>query len=341
MDDMQIVVYGATGHTGRFVTGELIRRGLEPVLSGRDPSRLADLPHPGPERRPAAAGDPAALRKALHGAAAVINCAGPFADTALPVATAAVRAGIPYLDVTAEQSVVALLRRELDADARAAGVPVVPAAAFFGGLADLLATAALTGPGTGTAGVDEITVAIALDRWWPTPGTRATGARNGARRLEITGGGETPLPEPPPTRTWTFPEPFGAQEVVALPFAETLTMSAHLEADTIRSWMAQAPLRDLRDPATPAPTGRTGQRFVMEVVIGSGGGARRATASGTDIYAVSAPIAVELATRLVGGAASGVVSPGAVADARSVLRALSPDPITIQELSTGLSTAWV
>jgi short subunit dehydrogenase-like uncharacterized protein len=74
----------------------------------------------------------------LAGVAAVVNCAGPFLDTALPVVEAALRAEIPYLDVAAEQAAVQAIRAR-DADARRAGVTVLPAAAFYGGLADLLA----------------------------------------------------------------------------------------------------------------------------------------------------------------------------------------------------------
>ena len=49
----RVLVYGATGHTGRFVVDELLRRGLEPVLAGRDAERLAAGParHAGLEDR--------------------------------------------------------------------------------------------------------------------------------------------------------------------------------------------------------------------------------------------------------------------------------------------------
>ena len=47
------------------------------------------------------------LDHALDGSAAVINCAGPFRWTAAPVIEAALRAGIPYLDVAAEIEAVA------------------------------------------------------------------------------------------------------------------------------------------------------------------------------------------------------------------------------------------
>src|SRR5438034_8614262 len=90
-----IVVFGASGHTGRFVVAELRRRGWMPILSGRDPAKLNALGalH-GLPVRPASIDDPASLDRALAGAAAVINCAGPFLDTATPVIEAALRARI-------------------------------------------------------------------------------------------------------------------------------------------------------------------------------------------------------------------------------------------------------
>ena len=41
MDDrMTVAVYGATGHTGRFVVAELARRGVRAIRIGRDAARL-------------------------------------------------------------------------------------------------------------------------------------------------------------------------------------------------------------------------------------------------------------------------------------------------------------
>jgi short subunit dehydrogenase-like uncharacterized protein len=330
----RVVVYGAYGHTGRFVTAELVRRGLVPVLSGRDAGKLSALgaQYPHLEQRPATVDDADALRAALDGASAVINTAGPFLDTAGPIAAAAVRAGIHYLDVSAEQPAAAALHRDLDEGARAAGVAVVPAMAFYGGLADLLATAALDGATV----ADEITVAIALDRWWPTEGTRITGRRNTATRLVVTDGRLAPLEDPAPTGEWTFPEPFGHQDVVGLPFSEVITIASHLEVTTVRSYFADAALRELRDPNTPAPeavddTGRSAQRFVVDVVVRTEDGERRITASGQDIYAVTAPIVAEAVTRILDGraGATGVQAPGALLDAVDVLNALTPAHLTV------------
>jgi short subunit dehydrogenase-like uncharacterized protein len=90
-----VLVYGAYGHTGRFVVPELLRRGLTPILSGRDPARLGELAaeFPGLEVRQATVDDGESLADAVRGTRLVVNCAGPFLDTAVPVAAAAVGGG--------------------------------------------------------------------------------------------------------------------------------------------------------------------------------------------------------------------------------------------------------
>ncbi len=330
-----VAVVGATGHTGRFVVAEILARGLTPILIGRDPGRLEEVAAsiPGQDRRVVAMDEPASLDVALAGAGAVINCAGPFFDTAFPVIDAALRARIPYLDVTAEQATALAIHAERDAQARAAGVAVVPAMAFYGGLGDLLATAAAD---TWTE-LDPIEIAVGLDSWHPTQGTRETGRRNTARRLVVDGGKLVPLPDPAPRKHWIFPEPFGPQDVLAVPLTEIVLISRHLQAETVTSFMNLKPLADLRDPETSAPQavderGRSAQRFVVDVVVRRGDEERRATASGQDIYAVTAPLVVEAAQRLLSGqarSASGVRAPGELFDARSFLAALAPEPLTI------------
>src|SRR5215469_7793367 len=103
-----VTVFGAYGHTGRFVVAELRKRGWTPILAGRDAAKLTALAdtHPGAEVRVATVEERESLDRAISGAAAVINCAGPFLDTAAPVLKAALRARIHYLDVAAEQTAV-------------------------------------------------------------------------------------------------------------------------------------------------------------------------------------------------------------------------------------------
>jgi short subunit dehydrogenase-like uncharacterized protein len=74
-----IAVFGAYGHTARFVVAKLRERGWTPVLSGRDAAKLATIAagsHPVLESRLASIKDPAPLDRTIAGTAAAINCAG-------------------------------------------------------------------------------------------------------------------------------------------------------------------------------------------------------------------------------------------------------------------------
>ncbi|MGC0334232.1 hypothetical protein RKD23_007222 [Streptomyces sp. SAI-170] len=328
-----VTVFGAYGHTGRFVVAELRERGFVPVLAGRDADRLRALAEEsGHEAHEASADDPASLDRALAGAAAVINCAGPFASTAAPVIEAALRAGIPYVDVAAEIEANADTFAHFTDRARAEGAVIVPAMAFFGGLGDLLATAAM---GDWTT-ADEAHVAYALSSWHPTAGTRlagrVSGERRGGARVVHRDGRLQYRHDEPPVLKWTFPDPLGPQTVIGeFTMADVVTLPSHLAVPEVRTYMNADAAQDVRDPDTPAPAavdeaGRSDQTFVVDVVVRSGGSERRAVATGRDIYAVTAPLAVEAVHRILTGRTRtvGVASAGEIFDAPDFLRALSP-----------------
>jgi short subunit dehydrogenase-like uncharacterized protein len=333
----QIAVYGASGHTGRFVVAELRRRGVPVVAAGRDITRLLDCGFDGEAVgiRAALIDDPAALISAFSGCAAVINCAGPFLDTALPVAQAALAAGAHYLDITAEQASAWNVLQQMDRPARRAGVTAVPAAGFFGGLADLVVAA-----GLGTAReADTIDIAIMLDSWHPTEGTRRTGARNTAVRQVVSGGKLVPLPQPAPEREWDFPAPWHRKSVTALPFSEIPLITQCVKAGELHTWLSQVALDDIRNAATPPPvpvdaSGRSAQRFLVEAAIGRHGGQLRISVSGQDIYAVTAPLVCEAASRVLASPPprGGAYAPSALFDGAAFLRALAPQHLSLTGL---------
>jgi saccharopine dehydrogenase-like NADP-dependent oxidoreductase len=335
-----VAVFGAYGHTGRFVVSELRHRGWTPILSGRDPDKLNALGdvHPELDVRPACVDDAASLDRALVEATSVINCAGPFARTSAPVIEAALRARIPYLDVAAEiEANLDTFERYADR-AREAGIVVVPAMAFFGGLGDLLATAAMGD----WASADEICIAYALSSWKPTLGTRATTQvsrqRRDGRRIVFSNHQMQFRTDNAPIVDWTFPAPIGTQKVVAeFTTADSVTIPRHLRTREIRSYMTLAPLKDLDDPdlSPPAPSdksGRSAQTFLVEVVVRLGSEERRAVASGRDIYAITAPLVVEATQRVVSmrSKTGVVVAAGQIFDARDFLRSLCPAHLSIE-----------
>ncbi|HTU75189.1 MAG TPA: saccharopine dehydrogenase NADP-binding domain-containing protein [Trebonia sp.] len=327
-----MTVFGAYGHTGRFVVAELRDRGLIPLLAGRDTEKLRALAsdQPGLDVRLASADDPASIDRALTGAAAVINCAGPFATTAAPVIEAALRAGIGYVDVAAEIEANADTFTCFADRAREAGIVVLPAMAFFGGLGDLLATAAMGDWKT----AEEAHVAYGLSSWHPTAGTRAagkvSGQRRNGRRVRFTNGQLEYHDDVPPTVQWSFPAPLGTRPVISgFTMADVVTIPSHLAIPEVCTYMTTQAADDLAAARTPGPTpaderGRSAQTFMVDVVVRRGGQERRAIARGRDIYAVTAPLAVEAVQRILAGQArtTGVVSAGELFDAPDFLSAL-------------------
>jgi short subunit dehydrogenase-like uncharacterized protein len=323
-----VAVYGATGHTGSFVVAELLRRGLPVVGVGRDVSNAPA----GVMARTASLDDAAALDAAFADCSVVINCAGPFLDTASPIIEAALRVGSAYLDVTAEQASASSTFERFDELARAKGVAVVPAAGFYGGLADLLASA-LVGQQT----VDDMAVAVALNHWWPTKGTRETGVRNRVPRVVVKDGSLAPMTAPATKTTWTFDSPHGVQEVEEMPFSEIITISHHLHVRNLRAYLNAASLDEVRAKTTPQPQavdahGRSAQTFAIEVIAHDSAGTRRASAQGQDIYAVTAPLVVEAAARMLqpSFARSGALSLGEAFDAGDFLRAIGREHLTFE-----------
>lgn len=105
------VLYGATGFTGRLILARAVALGLRPIVAGRSPQRLAALASGyGLEWRAAAVDDPASLDRLLAGTQLVLNAAGPFGATAVPLMEACLREGTRYVDIGGD---VPVLQRQL------------------------------------------------------------------------------------------------------------------------------------------------------------------------------------------------------------------------------------
>lgn len=167
------LLYGATGYSGELVAREAVRRGLRPVLAGRDPAaveRLArqlDLPS-----RVFALDDPEAVERALAGPpriAAVLHCAGPFVHTSAPMVRACLAVHAHYLDITGELAVFEAVLAAGPA-AREAGVVLLPGVGFDVVPSDCLA-ARLS---DALADATELDLAFAVDRGGYSRGTLKT-----------------------------------------------------------------------------------------------------------------------------------------------------------------------
>lgn len=354
----RIVLLGATGFTGRLVateltgTGEAPTGGSVPLLTARDPGKLARLGADlggGRGRFETRAVDvtrAADLGGAIGGGDVVINCAGPFTELGEPVVARCVAVGASYVDTTGEQPWMRVIRERYHDRAREARVAVVNGMAFEWALGDcgaaLLAerlegglrtldVVYAWGGAASSRGTRRTSLRIAARRAWELEDgrwrRRAVGASR--RRVRLGSGRER----------WAVT--FGAGEVVTVP--------RWSEADTVRGWLvmgrrnaavvrALAPtlpvlgrvLRPLLEPLVaarrdPTEEERRSSRFTIRLEGESPGGRRAALeVRGTDPYGLTAAIAVAGARRaLEPGRPSGVLAPSQLVPASTLLDALS------------------
>jgi short subunit dehydrogenase-like uncharacterized protein len=129
-DGPQAMIYGANGYTGRLIAAEAVRQGLKPILAGRHRNEIDVLARELKcASRVFALDDATKVAAQLEGVAAVVNCAGPFSQTAAAMIEACLRAKTHYLDITGEIDVLEAAAA-LDNQAKEAGIAIVPAVGF-------------------------------------------------------------------------------------------------------------------------------------------------------------------------------------------------------------------
>jgi short subunit dehydrogenase-like uncharacterized protein len=135
----KLMIYGATGYTGRMAAQRASAAGTPLILAGRNEAALEALAAGlDVEYRVFPLEDTAAIDRSLRGVAVLLNCAGPFVETADILMRAGIRNGVHYLDVAAELDGYRLAEA-LDGKARAAGVMLLPGS---GGSVAMLASLA-------------------------------------------------------------------------------------------------------------------------------------------------------------------------------------------------------
>lgn len=122
----KLMIYGATGYTGRMAAEHAAAAGTPLILAGRSEATLVTLAASlGVEYRVFALEDITVLNRSLGDVGVILNCAGPFARTVDVLMRAGVRNGVHYLDVAAELDGYRLAEL-LDVKARASGVMLLP-----------------------------------------------------------------------------------------------------------------------------------------------------------------------------------------------------------------------
>jgi short subunit dehydrogenase-like uncharacterized protein len=129
----RIVVFGATGYTGRAVSEALIARGARPVLAARSRDKveaLADELGGGLEAAVADVSDPRSVRALVERGDVLVSTVGPFARWGDAAADAAVDAGAAYIDSTGEPAFIRRVFEEFGPSAERAGIGMLTAAGY-------------------------------------------------------------------------------------------------------------------------------------------------------------------------------------------------------------------
>ena len=125
-----LLIYGAYGYTGELIAYEAVRRGMKPILAGRDEAKLKPLAEKlGLPYAAFSVDDTAQFTKELTNVAVILHCAGPFQYTYKAVADVCLATGTHYLDITGEYEVFEALAAR-NAEAQKAGVMLMPGTGF-------------------------------------------------------------------------------------------------------------------------------------------------------------------------------------------------------------------
>ena len=363
-----IVVYAATGYTGRLVCDELSRRGAEFLVAGRNPAKLEALSRElgGVPTRAVQTGDARGLREMLEPCAAVIACAGPFCEHGEPVVSAAAETGTNYLDTTGEQPFIRLVFDRYGPQAERTGAALVSAMGFDYVPGDMIA--ALTAEGLGP--LEQITLAYSVRNLRMTRGTTLSGiGMLTAAELEYVDSRLRPGDRSFNRGSFHFPPPVGEQPMARYPSGEPITVPRHVDVRTVRTMLTAAtmaprrmvpalpallpvagaamrtPLRGLaarlvdRLPEGPDPEARKAAAFtiVCEARPAGGGVPRRGVISGTDVYGLTAVTIAEGALRLAaeGYGERGALAPSEAFDPAAFLDSLEPFGVSREIEPTG------
>jgi short subunit dehydrogenase-like uncharacterized protein len=127
----RIIIFGATGFTGRKVAERLAVQGAAPVLAGRSEGPLRDLAERlGTEWRLADALRRNSVFDLLEKGDVLVSTVGPFAKWGEPAVRAAIAAGGTYIDSTGEPSFMRRVFDEFGAPAERAGAALLTAMGY-------------------------------------------------------------------------------------------------------------------------------------------------------------------------------------------------------------------
>jgi short subunit dehydrogenase-like uncharacterized protein len=321
-----ILIYGATGYTGKRVARLAHEQGLKPILAGRNTDKLRAVAEPlGLKWRTFDLADAARLDAGLRDVAVVLCTAGPFSATSRPMADACLRHRVQYLDITDEIDVFESLAAR-DSEAKQAGVMLLPGVGFDVVPSDCLA--AHMHRRLADANDLKITMQAILN---VSRGTARTMVQETVHGLRVRRGGRIVALDRPEPGSCDFGQ--GPRPTVQIPWGDVSTafhstgipnIEVHVEdvqpfrlvtrlPGFVRSFIGLAAVQNSlkflidRQPEGPSDAVlRTGRAALVGVARNAQGRTVRSRLKLPEPYAVTAMTACDIAKRV----ASGDIKPG-------------------------------
>jgi short subunit dehydrogenase-like uncharacterized protein len=156
MTTKPVVVYGASGYTGRLVAEYLREYNVPFIAAGRDKARIAEAMDkvPGIDTIEhdivEVSHDVETLSELFDGAKVVLNTVGPFAQYGREVVEACINTGCHYLDTTGEQDWLITCDEEYGERMAAKGLLLAPGIAQMYTTSEIAAQLCLEKPGVDT-----------------------------------------------------------------------------------------------------------------------------------------------------------------------------------------------
>jgi short subunit dehydrogenase-like uncharacterized protein len=316
----EVLLFGATGYTGRLVADALFRRGADFAIAGRNRDALARVASSrgGVEVRAADTEDIGSLVAALRGCRVLLTTVGPFSQLGHAAVEAALRAGVHYVDSCGEGPFIDSLITRYSERARRTGLVLIPAMGFDEVVAEVAATIATEGlspadlvltyaaPTTASPGTIRSALGILL--------SRAPFIEEG-RTVEISFAER---------KRWSpMPPPWGPKRALPAPLAELQLAPRHLELRSLETYLAVeklpaaalpwglAPLRRLAIASplrrvlaevavrlAPLPGRGSAQSWSLLAEARRGQSWRNVAVMGTDIYGITAELLATAAITL-------------------------------------------
>lgn len=332
-----VVLYGATGYTGRLVAQDLAQQGAGFAIAGRNQERLDQLAEdldPEPPTIQASIDDTDALTHMARNTRVLASAAGPFKHLGPPVLDAAIETGTHFVDTTGEQGYLRWAHQQ-DHRAQDAGITIINATGFDVIPSDTAAHLAAHA----TEDPETVDIVLATNSRL-SHGTQRTMAATTGEWWEYAAGGFKFAPPGRYLRAFNFPGRDEPSTGVFIPWGDVATAPRTTGAENVRtfftlpekrakryhrawplSWlMAKVPLVD-RLLEKKAPNERDGPdeekrqgswfAILAEAHPRDGGPPTRALVEGTDPYGLTGAATSRMALALAQDEvdATGVVTP--------------------------------